>query len=172
MRLQYFILRVLAMPLVGAIAVVQSSNDAPSAPALEWLLTYDVDFDLPATTGDGPTGQRVIWPVRSGKFTGPRMSGNLHSLGGDWALVNNGTTFLDVRYQFITSDDAVIYVHGSGVTTSTGALHGQLQFETGATKYYWMNRVIGIALGKASFGLNGTHITVPIFTLKGEQAWA
>jgi hypothetical protein len=75
MQPTHLALRILTVLLVTAWAVAQRSDDPPSAPALEWLLTYSVDFNLPVTTGDGPTGRRVIWPVRSGKFTGPRMNG-------------------------------------------------------------------------------------------------
>jgi hypothetical protein len=75
MELKYLILRILPVLSVITSVAAQRSDDPPSAPALEWLLTYSVDFNLPVTTGDGPTGRRVIWPVRSGKFTGPKMNG-------------------------------------------------------------------------------------------------
>jgi hypothetical protein len=116
MQLKHPALRAFTVLLAMSRAVGQRSDDPPSAPALEWLLTYSVDFNLPVTTGDGPTGHRVIWPVRSGKFTGPRMNGeglrvvtskdhtnrkmkkgNLHSLGGDWALVRTYFLLLVIR---------------------------------------------------------------------------
>jgi hypothetical protein len=77
MQLKCLVLRVLTVLLAMTWAVAQRSDDPPPAPTFEWLLTYSVDFNMPIDTGDGPTGRRVVWPVRSGKFTGPRMSGEV-----------------------------------------------------------------------------------------------
>jgi hypothetical protein len=80
MQLKCLVLRILTVLLAMTWAVAQRSDDPPPAPTFEWLLTYSVDFNMPIDTGDGPTGRRVVWPVRSGKFTGPRMSGEVFPL--------------------------------------------------------------------------------------------
>jgi hypothetical protein len=92
MMLKYLVLNVLTVLLAPTWAVAQQTDGPPPAPTLEWLLTYSADFNLPLDNEDGPSGRRVIWPVRSGKFTGSKLSGTMHSLGGDWSLVRLPTT--------------------------------------------------------------------------------
>ena len=53
----------------------QQTAATPEPPALEYFFTYSVDFNMPFVTGEGPTGTRWIYPVRSGKFTGPKING-------------------------------------------------------------------------------------------------
>jgi hypothetical protein len=57
--------------------ITQRVNERPPAPALEWLLTYAIDFNPVIDVGDGPSGSRIIYPVKQGKFTGTRMSGEV-----------------------------------------------------------------------------------------------
>ncbi len=77
MQLQYVALRILTLLFATTWAVAQRADGPPPAPALEWLLTYSADFNMPLDNEDGPSGRRVIWPVRSGKFTGPKINGEV-----------------------------------------------------------------------------------------------
>jgi hypothetical protein len=77
MELKHLVFPILTVLFAMTGAVAQRADDHPPAPALEWLLTYSADFNMPLDNEDGPSGRRVIWPVRSGKFTGPKINGEV-----------------------------------------------------------------------------------------------
>jgi hypothetical protein len=106
--------------------------------------------------------------------------------------MNNETTNLDVRYQFMTTDGAAIFVFGTGITYANNVIHGHLKFQTGSPKYYWMNSAhgrfcapssyiamkagkikrlrtlrsdTGIGVGNVTLALNGSHINIGVFTV-------
>jgi hypothetical protein len=65
--------------------------------------------------------------------------------------MNNETTNLDVRYQFMTTDGAAIFVYGTGITYANNVIHGHLKFQTGSPKYYWMNSAHGRFYAPSSY---------------------
>ena len=72
----------------------------------------------------------------------------------DWLTVGaDGTGALDVRFLLETADGALIYVHGLGRNHAPeflagGANYFSLVFETGDTRYAWLNRICAIAKGR------------------------
>lgn len=80
MQFKYLVLPILTVLSARTWAVAQRADDPPPVPALEWLLTYSADFNMPLDNEDGPSGRRVIWPVRSGNFSGPKINGEVLSL--------------------------------------------------------------------------------------------
>jgi len=133
---------------------------------LEPLMTYHADLCTPVTVGTGPYGNRLIVEVSGGAFEGPRLRGKLLTGGGDWLLIDaDGVGHLDVRASFETHDGALIYVQYYGRLEITdpvmAALGGrgetrfgdqyffsQPRFETGDSRYRWLNRVIAVGQGR------------------------
>jgi hypothetical protein len=104
-------------------------------------------------------------PITGGSFYGPRLRGKVLAGGGDWTLLrSDGVLELDLRITLETDDGALIYL------TSFGLRHGPPEvlaalargepvdpsryyfrtaprFETTASQYAFLNRLIAIASG-------------------------
>jgi hypothetical protein len=80
MGFKYLVVCVLIVLSAVAQVVTQETNVAPPLPALEWLLTYSADFNWPVDTGEGPSGRRQIFALKSGKFTGPKLNGGVFAI--------------------------------------------------------------------------------------------
>lgn len=133
---------------------------------LEPLMEYHADLKPPAEVGDGPFGQRMIFDVTGGTFSGPRLKGTVVPSGGDWLLVGpDGVGRLDVRATFQTDDRALIYMSYFGVIEFSDAVRQALEsggstqygdayfmtqprFETGDPRYGWLNSAVAVAEGR------------------------
>src|SRR5437016_13905554 len=83
------------------------------------LLTLQVFVAPPQKLGSVPHGTRVIAPITSGSFEGPRLRGKVLPGGGDWTLLrSDGVLELELRITLETDDGALIYM------TSFGLRHG------------------------------------------------
>jgi hypothetical protein len=129
------------------------------------LMTLQVVVGPPQRVGDVPHGARVIAPVTSGSFEGPRLRGKVLPGGADWTLVrSDGVLELDLRLSLETDDRALIYLtsfglrHGPSevlaalgrgelVDPSTYYFRTAPRFETGASQYAFLNRLIAISSG-------------------------
>lgn len=132
--------------LTTAQLTTATNSTVPEAPALSYLYTSYVTVSSTISMGDGPLGTRLAIPITGGNFTGPLLNGTILNLGADWLLIDPKTGIYspDTRYQFATSDGANIFVRSMGsLVTSLGEVHLRLVFETGSSKYYWLNNVIG-----------------------------
>ena len=121
---------------------------------------------VPERTGRAPSGDRRIFDVAGGVVEGPRLRGKVLPSGGDWILVGpDGVGRLDVRATFETDDGARIYVqyHGvlvfnekvvSAMASGSGTEFGDTyfmtapRFETGDTRYAWLNSVVAVGQGR------------------------
>src|SRR5438132_7592326 len=119
----------------------------------------------PQKLGSVPHGTRVIAPITSGSFEGPRLSGKVLPGGGDWTLLrSDGVLELDLRITLETDDGALIYMtsfglrhgppeamaalaRGEPVDPSTYYFRTAPRFETSAPQYAFLNRLIAIASG-------------------------
>lgn len=133
--------------LLSAFAALVSATNttAPPAPALTYLYTSYVDVSTPIDMGVGPLGDRLAIPITGGNFSGPLLSGTIRNLGADWGLIDTKTGIFspDTRYQFLTSDGANIFVRSTGSQVpAIGEIHLRFVFETGSSKYYWLNNII------------------------------
>ena len=130
-----------------------------------FLMTLQVLVAPPQKLGAVPHGTRVIAPITSGTFDGPRLRGKVLPGGGDWTLLqSDGVLELDLRITLETDDGALIYV------TSVGVRHGPpevlaalargepvdpsqyyfrtaMRFETSAPHYAFLNRLIAVSSG-------------------------
>lgn len=140
--------------------------DAPN-PRLEHLYDMHVDLELPQMIGAAPAGNRQIWIVKGGTFSGPKIRGELLPGGGDWALARtDGVVQLDVRATARTDDGALVYATYGGLIVLSAEQMGRLlgggevpineyyfytnpMFQTGDERYAWLNQVIAIGRGKA-----------------------
>src|SRR4029077_13496370 len=82
------------------------------------LMMLQVFVAPPQRLGAVPHGTRVIAPITSGTFEGPRLRGNVLG-GGDWTLSRSDAVLeLDLRITLETDDGALISM------TSFGLRHG------------------------------------------------
>jgi len=114
--------------------------------------------------GQTPNAFRRIGVIQGGSFEGERLSGEVVS-GNDWQAVRSDSCIkLDVRLVLKTTDDALIVMtyqclragnpeiikkldHGEAVDPTGYYFRMNPMFETSASKYDWMNRIIAIGIG-------------------------
>ena len=140
------------------------------------LMMLQVVVTPPQKLGAVPHGTRLIAPITSGTFEGPRLRGKVLPGGGDWTLSRSDAVLeLDLRITLETDDGALINM------TSFGLRHGPAEvlaalargesidpskyyfrtaprFETSAPPYAFLNRLIAIASGDR-------RATGPIYTI-------
>src|ERR1700741_3071249 len=129
------------------------------------LMTLHVAVVGAQKIGAVPHGTRVTALIASGHFEGPRLRGRVLPGGGDWTLLRgDGVLELDLRLTLETDDGALIHM------TSFGLRHGPPEFiaalgrgervdpsayyfrtiprfETGDSRYAFLNRLLAISSG-------------------------
>ncbi len=146
----------------------------PSA-TLQSTLLYEAraELDPAVVVGPTPEGTRAIFPVRGGRFTGPRMAGRFLASGADWGRFRpDGSLALDVRACLETDDGALIYVTYPGRIVVPANLQAavfdfgatdrpapdryyfrvQPLFETAAPAYAWLNGICAVGVGQVVTG--------------------
>src|ERR1700737_3697593 len=140
------------------------------------LMMLQVVVAPPQKLGAVPHGTRVIAPITSGTFEGPRLRGKVLG-GGDWTLSRSDAVLeLDLRITLETDDGALISMTsfglrhgppevlaalargGGSVDPSTYYFRTAPRFETSAPQYAFLNRLIAIASGDR-------RATGPIYTI-------
>jgi hypothetical protein len=129
------------------------------------LMTLEVVVPPPQRLGAVPHGTRVIAPIASGTFEGPRLRGKVLPGGGDWTILrSDGVLELDLRITLETDDGALIYLtsfglrhgppevmaaltRGEPVEPSQYYFRTAVRFETSVPAYAFLNRLIAIASG-------------------------
>ena len=110
-------------------------------------------------------GSRRIINITGGRFSGERLSGRVLPGGADWQVIrSDGVANLDARYTLETADGALIYVSnrgyrhgppevlkklasGEAVDPSLYYMRTSPRFETGDSRYAWLNRIVCVATG-------------------------
>ena len=133
---------------------------------LEHEFTYRAKLKQPLNVGAGPYGVRTVFEVIDGAVEGKRLNGTVLSGGADWLLVGaDGWGRLDVRAQFATKDNAIIYVSYFGVMQMNDAVQQAVlagkgteytdqyfrtapRLETGDPRYAWVNQSLFVAEGR------------------------
>ena len=126
--------------------------------------------------GETAFGERKIYVVGGGRFWGDKLNGSARPGGADWVLVNSaGLARLDVRKTIETDDGALIYMsyqgwyqfdekitenlaQGIGYQFGDTLFQVQVQFETGDSRYQWLNTTLAVAEGRETGG--GIHYRV------------
>ncbi len=150
--------------LSTAAGVCQPANQTNDAAMIK--LEPLLRFSNPVTVqpiGHTPFGERTTYIVGEGEFTGPRLRGRILAGGGDWFVRGaNDLARLDVRKTFETDDGALIHVTYTGLYKFSAAVSrilarggdaqfgdtlfmAQVQFETGDSRYTWLNETLAVA---------------------------
>ena len=129
------------------------------------LMTLQVAVMGVQKIGSVPDGTRVVAPIASGQFEGPRLRGRVLPGGGDWTLLRgDGVLELDLRLTLETEDGALIHMksfglrhgppdviaalgRGESVDPSTYYFRTTPRFETGHPKYAFLNRLLAVSRG-------------------------
>jgi hypothetical protein len=129
------------------------------------LMTLQVFVAPPQKLGAVPHGTRVIAPITSGTFEGPRLRGRVLPGGGDWTLLRpDGVLELDLRITLETDDGALIYMSSFGLRHGPPEVLAALangefvdpskyyfrttpRFETSAPQYSFLDRLIAVSSG-------------------------
>jgi hypothetical protein len=129
------------------------------------LMKLQVVVPPPQKLGAVPHGTRVIAPIASGTFEGPRLRGTVLPGGCDWTLLrSDGVLELDLRLTLGTDDGASICMtsfglrhgppdvlaalaRGEDVDPSKYYFRTAPRFETSAPQYAFLNRMIAISSG-------------------------
>jgi hypothetical protein len=132
---------------------------------LHRLFRAEITLAPPQELGEAPHGRRRIIPITGGRISGERVSGRVLAGGADWQIVRaDGVAELDARYTIETADGALIYVSNRGVRHGPAEVLRKLAagepvdpalyymrttpwFETGDTRYAWLNRIVCVATG-------------------------
>jgi hypothetical protein len=128
---------------------------------METELLFEISFELadPLVVSGSPEGDRFIIYVKGGKFSGPRLAGEVLPGGGDWFLVRpDGVGTLDVRVVLKTDDGDLIYVTYRGIAKLPPGGIGSGQpfpirtapnfFVSSSSKYKWLNSVQAVGEGE------------------------
>lgn len=133
-------------------------------------LTLDVDFAGVTPIGATAAGHRAIAPIKSGRFEGERLSGEVLPGGLDWFVVRgDGTLAIDVRLQLRTDDGVSVYLSyrgemlgapeamarfraGEQLAADEYRLRIVARFECGDARYSWLNQVLAVGVGEQQPG--------------------
>ena len=129
------------------------------------LFVMRLDVRKVQVVGATPGAYRRIGVVPGGSFEGERLSGEVLDGGSDWQTVrDDGATTLNVRLVLKTNDDALICMSYEGVRHGSPEVLEKIEkgevvdpasyyfrtnplFETAATKYGWINRIVAVGIG-------------------------
>jgi len=129
------------------------------------LMTLQVAVAGAEKVGAVPCGTRVIAPIASGDFEGPRLRGKVLPGGSDWTLLrSDGVLELDLRLVLETDDGALIQMtsfglrhgppeviaalaRGERVDPSTYYFRTTPRFETAHPRYAFLNRLLAVSTG-------------------------
>lgn len=137
--------------LVTTLLIANSTN----AQKLDYEFLYKVDISVEPgiELGKTPLGKRVIYSVKGGTFTGPKLKGKVRPTGDDWLLrIDSVTTKLDVRLFLETEDGELISNTYTGIVhkNQDGTTYWRItpHFETSSKKYEWLNYLVAVGAGK------------------------
>ncbi len=143
---------------IPAAALKTASSGPPEEDdELRSELLFDIVFARGTASNLGSPANRVVVPVAGGSFEGPGLKGILVAPSGDWMSVRpDKSSILDLRFLLQTDDGEKIFMPSRGIafTQPGGALFARIlpMFETGATKYLWLNNVVAVGVYKPTPG--------------------
>ena len=140
----------------------------PLPPPLQsqYLFTITVTVHELHDVGSVPLGLRHLDMLGAGQFEGPRLRGVVLAGGIDQKIFrSDGAMNPNVRLVLKTVDDALIYMHYTGVRYGSQAVMDRIAagesvdpaeyylrntpyFETASPKYHWLNRIVSVGVGR------------------------
>lgn len=133
--------------------------------ASEHIMRLSAVFGEPLLIDNGPHGARRILIMIGGSFVGQRLNGVVLPGGADWVTTrHDGAYQLDIRLTLRADDGGLIYVNSFGLfdidPSKRDRIRGgesipsweyyfrtALQFETGASRYAWLNKTLAVGVG-------------------------
>ncbi len=117
-----------------------------------FLFKMEALLDKPVPINGAPQGSRLIIGVPGGTFEGPKLKGTLvGGPGSEWATAReDGSMKADVKLLLQTDDGAHILMQYQGIVNRDGdetKVRTAPLFETGDSRYTWLNRVQAVGLG-------------------------
>lgn len=132
----------------------------------DYLFTIRVTVDALHDVGPVPLGTRHLDMLGAGTFEGPKLKGEVLPGGIDQKIFRaDGAMNPNVRMVLKTDDNALIYMHYTGVRYGTPDVMDRIAkgetvdpseyylrntpyFETSAPKYDWLNRIVSVGVGR------------------------
>ncbi|NKB57985.1 MAG: DUF3237 family protein [Alphaproteobacteria bacterium] len=132
----------------------------------EYLFTITVTVTQLHDFGDTPFGLRHVDMLGEGTFEGPKLRGAVLPGGIDQKIIRaDGAMTPNVRLVLRTDDDALIYMYYTGVRHGSPEVMQRIAdgetvdpseyylrnapfFETASPKYDWLNRIVGVGVGR------------------------
>lgn len=117
----------------------------------EFALQLTVECGLPVEFGPSGHGQRRFIPISGGRFSGPRINGEVLPGGGDWQLQrSDGVLEIEARYNLRAEDGSIISVLNRGITVRS--------------PHEWLNRMLFIGTVQL-IGRDPLTVLVSAFTV-------
>jgi hypothetical protein len=132
--------------------------------------TARLTLKAPVTVvGDTGRGTRILAEITGGEITGGRLGGTVVH-GGDWMTVDQfGFGHVDVRFQARMANDALLYVHYTGLLEMTEAsqqavaggggtdwedhyFRTHVRMESADPDLLWVNTTLFVAQGRIDPG--------------------
>jgi hypothetical protein len=123
-------------------------NEMPAA--IELLLVLTVQTALVRAVTGMPLGDRTVFDIEGGAFTGPRLAGRIPATGGDWLTRTATGSRLDVRLLLETHDGATIVFQYTGracLADGKPRIEVAGTFEAPQGPYAWLNDVQAFGQG-------------------------
>lgn len=131
-----------------------STTTRPQAlPQISLLMTLSVQTRAVCKLAQTPLGDRAVFEVSGGAFSGPQLRGRILPAGGDWLIRSGTRALLDVRLVLETEDGVNLLCQYSGCgAPRDGAPRVEVgaRFIAPAGAYDWLNEIQAFGLGQAT----------------------
>ena len=131
----------------------------------EFLLTIRITVDELHDFGGTPYGTRHIDMLGEGSFEGPKLRGTVIGGMDQKIFRSDGAMNPNVRLVLKAEDDALIYMHYTGIRHGSKEVMEKIAkgeevdpteyylrntpyFETSASQYDWLNRIVSVGVGR------------------------
>ena len=131
----------------------------------EFLLTIRITVDELHDFGGTPYGTRHIDMLGEGSFEGPKLRGKVIGRMEQKIFQSDGAMNPNVRLVLKAEDDALIYMHYTGIRHGSKEVMEKIAkgeevdpteyylrntpyFETSASQYDWLNRIVSVGVGR------------------------
>ncbi len=130
-----------------------------------------VELEPSLVVGVGASGERSIGAFRSVIVTGERVNATLAGpAAADFMIRTGAIGAIDARLTLRTHDDALIFVNYHGRLDLSNPSVGFFAtiaplFETGDSRYAWLNAVQAIGKGKLTLSAEGGRLEYTLFAV-------